>query len=100
MPKTIEVVSATILGALRKVKELSDALPTPAGPAIKGILQTTLYILELAEVGNKALNISEKRILIVDHTRNTSKARRMSTAWPFELPKLPRSPSMAMNRET
>ena len=53
MPKTTEVVSATVLGVLRGVKELSDALPPPAGPIIKGIVQTTLYIVELAEVGNK-----------------------------------------------
>jgi hypothetical protein len=58
MPKTTEVISAAVLGVLRGVKELSDALPPPAGPIIKGIVQTTLYILELAEVGNKALNIS------------------------------------------
>ena len=53
MPKTTEVISAAVLGVLRGVKELSDALPPPAGPTIKGIVQTTLYILELAEVGNK-----------------------------------------------
>ena len=53
MPKTTEVVSATVLGVLRGVKELSDALPPPAGPMIKGIVQITLYIMELTEVGNK-----------------------------------------------
>ena len=53
MPKTTEVVSAALLGVLRGVKELSDALPPPAGPVIKGIVQTTLYIMELAEVGNR-----------------------------------------------
>ena len=53
MPKTAEVVSATILGVLRGVKELSDALPPPAGPIIKGVVQTTLYIVELAEVSNQ-----------------------------------------------
>ena len=51
MPKTTEVVSATIFGVLQGVKELSDALPPPAGPVIKGIVQITLYIVELAEVG-------------------------------------------------
>ena len=53
MPKTTEVISAAVLGVLRGVKELSDALPPPAGPIIKGIVQTTLYIVEVAEVGNK-----------------------------------------------
>ena len=53
MSNTTEVVSATVLGVLRGVKELSDALPPPVGPIIKGIVQTTLYIMELAEVGNK-----------------------------------------------
>ena len=53
MPKTTEVFSATLLGVLRGVKNLSDALPPPVGPFIKGIVQTTLYIMELAEVGNK-----------------------------------------------
>ena len=51
MPKTTEVFSATIIGVLNGVKQLSDALPPPAGPIIKGVVQTTLYIIELAEVG-------------------------------------------------
>jgi hypothetical protein len=53
MPKTTEVTSAAVLGVLRGVNELSNALPPPAGPIIKGIVQTILYIMELAEVGNK-----------------------------------------------
>jgi hypothetical protein len=53
MPKTTEIISAAVLGVLRGVKELSDAFPPPAGPIIKGIVQTTLYIIELAEVGKK-----------------------------------------------
>ena len=53
MPKTTEVTSAAVLGVLRGVKELSDAFPPPAGPVIKGITQTTLYIMELAQVGKK-----------------------------------------------
>ena len=53
MSKTTQVISAVVLGVLRGVKELSDAFPPPAGPVIKGIVQTTLYIMELAEVGNK-----------------------------------------------
>ena len=53
MAKTTEVISAAVLSVLRGVKELSDALLPPAGPIIKGIVQTTLYIMELAEVGNK-----------------------------------------------
>jgi hypothetical protein len=53
MPNATEVVSAAVFGVLRGVKELSDALPPPAGPIIKGIVQTTLYIIELAEVSNE-----------------------------------------------
>jgi hypothetical protein len=53
MPKTTDTTSSAVLGVLRGVKELSDAIPPPAGPIIKGIVQTTLYIMELAEVGNK-----------------------------------------------
>ena len=53
MPKTTEVASAAFPALLRGLKELSDAFPAPAGPIIKGILQLTLYILELVEVDIK-----------------------------------------------
>ena len=53
MPKTTEVVSAAFPALLRGLKELSDALPAPAGSVIKGIVQLTLYILELVEVDIK-----------------------------------------------
>jgi hypothetical protein len=52
MSHATEVASAAVLGVLRGVKELSDALPPPAGPIIKGIVQTTLYIVELADVSD------------------------------------------------
>ena len=51
MSNTTEVVSAAVLGVLRGVKELSDALPPPAGPIVKGTVQTALYIMELTQVG-------------------------------------------------
>ena len=50
MPKAAEVTSAAFPVLLRGLKELSDAFPAPAGSIIKGIVQTTLYIMELAQV--------------------------------------------------
>ena len=43
---------------LRRLKELTDDLPSPGGPTVKGIVQTTLYIIELAEVSDTLLTIS------------------------------------------
>ena len=57
---TRSILIAAFPVLLAGLKEVSDAIPTPAGSIIKGIVQTTIFIMDKVEVSHQVLNHIER----------------------------------------